>query len=463
MNRAYESVGRYVVRHSDLLIAIWDGGDRGGRGSTADIVRHATHSGVPVWWLHTGEPRDPAWIADIQDLRDPHHLTNPPIAELGIYLRKVIMPPRPARRARHGWIQQLARIGQDEQGSPEAEYFAERPLPRRRIWRAYSWLMRFASGLNPPWTPPHRPTDPVTTHWFDLYQPADARAGDYAARYRSGYVWIFALTTATLLLGAASVGLGAAGAPRALTAAMAVLELAALTLIVCLLGVTLRHDWHEHSIEYRMLAELYRKQQTLASLGWALPVDAARRTSEGERADWVVWLFAAQQRAAPWLRGEVAAVHGPARTVVLKELIDEQLDYHLARGDMAKRAGDTFIAWGARSFAAVVICVVAKLALHWFGDHDPSVILGLLATVLPGVSAACLGIRAYSELQLLAEQSHHMAAELRHARLRVERLDPNRPLVSQDLGSEAVTLAALMLQDLEGWVRLFRVKGLEAA
>ncbi len=52
MNRAYESVGRFVVRHSDLLIAIWDGEhEGGGRGGTAEIVRYAASVGAP-------DPRD---------------------------------------------------------------------------------------------------------------------------------------------------------------------------------------------------------------------------------------------------------------------------------------------------------------------------------------------------------------------------------------------------------------------
>jgi hypothetical protein len=43
----------------------------------------------------------------------------------------------------------------------------------------------------------------------------------------------------------------------------------------------------------------------------------------------------------------------------------------------------------------------------------------------------------------------------------VERLDTTRPLVSQDLGAEAAAVATLMLQDLDGWARMFRVKLVE--
>ena len=463
MNRAYEAVGRFVVRHCDLLIAIWDGGEGGGRGGTTDIVHYAAHSGVPVWWIHASEARDPAWIADVQDLRDPRAPTDTPDAMLKLYLHDLIVPPRPVDRLPEGLIELLARLGQDAQVSPEAEYFAERPLPKRRIWGAYSSLMHFASGLNPPWTAPRRPADAVAAHWFDLYQPADERAGEYAARYRSSYVWVFFLTTVSLLLGALAVGVGAAGSPaaRSLTLTVAGLELAALLLILVLIGATIRRDWHERSIEYRLLAELYRKQQTLASLGWALPVGAARRSAAMDRGKWVAWLFAAQQRAAPLPCGDLTAARRPDRAALLKDLIEEQLNYHRGRGDMAKRAGETFVAWGARSFAVLLLCVVAKLLFTSYGDHEPALFFGLLATALPGVSAAFFGIRAYSELQLLAEQSHHMEEELRQASVRVERLAPARAMVSQDMGTEAVALATLMLQDLEGWARLFRVKGVD--
>jgi hypothetical protein len=38
----------------------------------------------------------------------------------------------------------------------------------------------------------------------------------------------------------------------------------------------------------------------------------------------------------------------------------------------------------------------------------------------------------------------------------------DRPLAAQDLGAEATQVATLMLQDLEGWARLFWVKGVES-
>jgi len=45
---AYERVGRYVVDHCDVLIAVWDGEPARGRGGTAEIIEYATGAGRPV-------------------------------------------------------------------------------------------------------------------------------------------------------------------------------------------------------------------------------------------------------------------------------------------------------------------------------------------------------------------------------------------------------------------------------
>jgi hypothetical protein len=54
-----------------------------------------------------------------------------------------------------------------------------------------------------------------------------------------------------------------------------------------------------------------------------------------------------------------------------------------------------------------------------------------------------------------------MVSLLNVARRRIKRIDLKCPLASQDLGAEADAVAETMLQDLEGWQRLFRVKAIE--
>jgi len=56
--KAYESAGRYVVDHCDLLIAIWDGKPARGRGGTAEIVAYARNKGRPLVIVSTDNTED---------------------------------------------------------------------------------------------------------------------------------------------------------------------------------------------------------------------------------------------------------------------------------------------------------------------------------------------------------------------------------------------------------------------
>jgi hypothetical protein len=49
--RSYETVGREILRRTDLLITVWDGGVAQGFGGTGQIVREALQNGIPVVWI----------------------------------------------------------------------------------------------------------------------------------------------------------------------------------------------------------------------------------------------------------------------------------------------------------------------------------------------------------------------------------------------------------------------------
>jgi hypothetical protein len=52
-DEAYECAGRWVVEHSEVLLALWDGKASRGRGGTAEIVAYARDLGLPVYWIRT--------------------------------------------------------------------------------------------------------------------------------------------------------------------------------------------------------------------------------------------------------------------------------------------------------------------------------------------------------------------------------------------------------------------------
>jgi hypothetical protein len=53
-NEAYDAVGRYVLDHCDVLIAVWDGQGAQGVGGTGGIVAEARRRNMPIAWVHAG-------------------------------------------------------------------------------------------------------------------------------------------------------------------------------------------------------------------------------------------------------------------------------------------------------------------------------------------------------------------------------------------------------------------------
>lgn len=56
---AYRAAGIYVLDHSDVLVALWDGRPGRGRSGTAGIVHAARRRGHPLIWVHTEQAGAP--------------------------------------------------------------------------------------------------------------------------------------------------------------------------------------------------------------------------------------------------------------------------------------------------------------------------------------------------------------------------------------------------------------------
>ena len=54
---AYMAIGRYIVDHCDVLIAIWDGNTANDKGGTADVVDYALEKKCPLFWIHSNDPK----------------------------------------------------------------------------------------------------------------------------------------------------------------------------------------------------------------------------------------------------------------------------------------------------------------------------------------------------------------------------------------------------------------------
>ena len=55
---AYAAAGRVVLNQSDLLVAVWDGGDAAGPGGTVHTIYEALRFHLPVIWIDAQEPQN---------------------------------------------------------------------------------------------------------------------------------------------------------------------------------------------------------------------------------------------------------------------------------------------------------------------------------------------------------------------------------------------------------------------
>jgi hypothetical protein len=51
---AYAQLSDYLLKHCDVILAVWDGEPERGRGGTGATVRTAIDGGLPVAWVHAG-------------------------------------------------------------------------------------------------------------------------------------------------------------------------------------------------------------------------------------------------------------------------------------------------------------------------------------------------------------------------------------------------------------------------
>lgn len=471
-NRSYESVGRHVVRNSDLLIAIWNGRPAQGRGGTGDIVRFAIRSGVPVWWLPSNGTEPPRLLRTPRELREPHRAPVADTAERAVreLLRRAILPPWEPPPHPHTVIgrivQSCLRLFR-QRTSPLNDYLHESAAPPAGIWRTYARFMNWITSHPPCATTAMLPPQgSIETYWHNLYTPADTLSQAYGDRYRSSYLIIFALAFIAVICAV----FGLAFHPVAMPFTW--IEMLVLAMIAGLVVGNHVLRWHDRWISYRLLSELCRKQQVLAPLGWSLPNWEVDRLATSDATDphataaqrdaWIAWYFTAARRAAPLPSGALATATLQRARDVGRALMQEQNSYHAMRrfrsNEAARRLGNL----GDWFFILTLIGVAAKLALLGTDAERMTIsLVGILCALLPAASAGFVGIRAYAEFELLAHQSARMQAAMQAALAELDTLQLDRPLASQDLGAEFYEVATSMLQDISGWAQLFRLKVVE--
>lgn len=405
--QAYAAVGRSVVQHCDVLIAIWSGESASGPGGTGEVVKYARQLSRTLFWI------------------------NPKSGEL--------VPEPHADRVLDAWAQLDA-------------FNAERVNSQSVAVATRTWEDQFAShaaaaGLE---------SKPLLANVRASLLPHFARVDLLAQRYQSRYA-----NTGTAVYGLAAGAVATVVLQNLFfpqVSAVLWLEVVLMAGILGLLLTSRRGDWHRKYIDYRFLAERLRTALYLSVAGALRLTRSAENGSTREDSDWVT-------RAVGSI---LAAIHQPdlpgAPMVLLKPLllqawILDQADWFERKGERHHRSHERLARAGELVFATTLIAA-AMHATGWaetIGDHSPFPrILTFLALGLPAVGAALAGLRMHREYLRTAERYLEMTRALRAIAQKVEQaLNPEQLI---RLLQEA---DAILREENQDWRVVIRFRELE--
>jgi len=427
---AYERAGRYIVEHSDAMIALWDGAPARGRGGTAEIVDYARARDVPLFWVHTEAP-----YVLVEERGE--KLAVGAFGALDTYNRA-----RLAGRRLH----RATALVRGQEGNL-AEGSARAGLGSAFMQPYCAWML------------PHFVRAEVLAR---RYQALYYLFGDLLFYCGAGAVAVAGL--------AAVVGEGLEGAARFILPG---LEIVLMLLVLLVLFAGRRLRLHERWLAYRFLAERFRSGLILAP---ALPpgprlvtADTARAEDAAER-----WLGRAYDEvwaerphpttptpsavpAAPPVADAGVPLDG-LKALLLSAWIDDQIGYQRMAAGRYERRHRRSTGLTAAIFTLTLTAAVAHgVEVRGTVTNIP---LGgvpiLLSIALPAFAGAVAAIGAQREYPRNAHRAHQIARDLEEMRRRLARAS-----TLEGVRGVAQEAEAVMLTENRDWFVVMRFHDFE--
>ena len=460
-NRAYESVGRTVLRHCDLLIAIWDGEEARSQGGTAQIVAEAAQLHIPTVWIRTVPPHDSCILTSTES----NSRCQLGIEELEKQLIALLSFQFPDEGLNSG----------GKSIDRRKTYFQEKP----QTWTlgvVFRILSRLFAGLNP-WPPRIRQRDyreetkeewnaawsvshglpaeakhQVESKFLIHYSWADKLANHFANLYRSSFLTNYLLAACAVLF--ALRAFFGKNNPDLWVA----LELSSIILIIAITTLGRRERWHERWIDYRSLAEKLRQMRFLFLIGRFSRTDHVPEHSlRGEpRKTWVDWHFRAAVREAGMLDGNLDRHYCLAyRKLLIEYELTSQIQYH-ARNSQQNSRIDRNLQWLATGlfFSTLIVCSAHLVDRNLY--HQSYLVQ--MAAILPAFGAAIHGTNSQGDFRNVARRSGDMNKWLSNILTRLRMAGDE--ISSDDLAAFAEEAAGVMGADLLDWRVDFQEKPL---
>lgn len=463
--------GQVMIEQIDLLVAVWDGHSPGPVGGTRHTIHQALELSTHVLWIDAARPGDWRLLETPEDLANrwniptmdnaggvtalltellPHDETG-----IGTQLLDTQKPPRRSRKRFHIY----RRIETLFAGGISGMF--------RRLTHHYPSEEDVLKTLEAPLASakalPHMDDALLAkteTEIIRRFARADATATYLSDAYRGGMV-------ANLLLAALAVIGGIAYLPLVDSTfkwPFALFEFAVLVLILLIMVVGRRRDWHGRWFQTRRVAEYLRHAPFMVLLGVARPAGSWPRSSDsGWPEDYVRSILRelglpktvidqATLRTAlqKWIRAHVTAQHR----------------YHVAKAARLSHIDHNIERFSETLFLLAVIVIAGYLAGEVAGRlglipletiHHSSKIFTFLGVALPTLGGAIAGIHYFADFGRFAAISESTANRLEAIDRRITALlaAPDKELDYGRVASIARAVDEIVVSEIEHWQDVF--------
>lgn len=490
---AYQIAGEVVLNQSDLLVVVWDGERKNLRGGTEVILDAALGRGVPVAWIDAKAPHHWQLLTNQRQLRD----------RLGDEGETITLSDSSDRSALSAVVQRLLQFPE----APAATDHAHRLDNPNKGWKAYlrerqarwnpaifwkwfrnilgktSWLplsswappsmsvQPYEDAVTPDW--PRHPDHPVARVIDQLrpyYAWPDKLADRYADGYRSAFVMAYLL---------AALAVACALAPSALDMPeheageiiFAVLECLAILLIISVVVLGRKRDWHQRWLDYRLLAEIVRHQRLAAPLGGqrASPSVPAHLASYGDPAtSWMGWYARSLERALGLPSAKVDRLYLERSLADIRALLIGQIGFHQTTAKRTTTIEHKLHMTELFLFGGTLVFCLLHIAGGIGSFHLRGAILTFFCGFFPVLGASLAGITNQGEFRRIGQQSRSMAErlqvqlnELESLAIRVAETEHDPEQWSADIANAATDSARMMVSEVLGWRVIFQDRPLK--
>ncbi len=409
--RAYEAAGRQLVARCDVLLALWDGEQTGGKGGTAETLLYAASLSKPCIWISTdGEPTVKDNLGDDRAEQFHREVEKLTLGSLEASRRSKRYPARS--------LEVLERSFDD--------------LDRFNGGRASGdFKARFRSEIA---------SGPGEGDWMAA---PFVRATILADRWSALFAWASRLITLAAALAAAALAIGLSYETESSIWGFA--EAGLFLFAILGLGIARGFKFHRRWLTYRVLAERLRIAHFLAPTG----VDFRRQARlegvfvDGQATGWIMRAFEEvwdRRPQNPLALDEM----DPARFERFKQTlandwIGRQITYH---EDASERHRRTHRLLGF-SIVTLFLATIVFALLHASHNYENAAIF--FSVALPAAGASLGVLLTVTQPQALSERSARMLTDLGVVRANILNATPDT------LGKASSEAARVIAQETGAW------------